>query len=129
MKVLKRGHRYSLSHIDGKGESIIDFLNREEEPHEGPLTQEVIRALIDRTRHCDECLRWEGNDQIIKNVQMALVLHECRAMLRKVEKGELHPEFVKLGTDGHYLFTPQVPPKGAYLPREFSDSPVLREDD
>src|SRR5207302_3482753 len=42
------------------------FVNREKgHEHPGTQTQEVIRALIDRTQHCDACLRWAGNDEII----------------------------------------------------------------
>jgi hypothetical protein len=80
------------------------FVNREgEDQHPGTTTQEVICALIDRTQHCDSCLRWEGNDQIIKHLRMALVLHESRAIMRKVEKGEIIPEHIPIGPDGHFV--------------------------
>lgn len=71
----------------------------------------MLRALIDRTMHCDNCLRWEGNDLIIHHLRMALVLHEARALGRKVEKGELEPERITISTkDGHFKLKPTLYP-------------------
>lgn len=105
MRIIEPGHVYQLEHLDGTGASILVFVNRERDGymHEGTQTQEVLRALIDRTKHCDSCLRWEGNDKIIEHLRMALVLHEARALERKTEKGRLQPESVTVGDDGHYL--------------------------
>ena len=103
MKVLEKGHVYELEHIDGLGKQTLTFVNRElGTEHEGTQSQEVIRALIDRTKHCDSCLRWEGNDRIIHHLRMALVLHEARALERKVEKGQLEAELINTGLDGHF---------------------------
>lgn len=103
MKVIEPGHIYQLEHQDGSGAGVLVFVNREDgTQHEGTQTQEVLRALIDRTQHCDKCLRWEGNDKIIEHLRMALVLHEARALERKTEKGELQPEKVPTGKDGHF---------------------------
>jgi len=102
MQALVVGHVYELAHLDGEGTQKLLFVNREDTPHEGTTTQEVIRVLIDRTQHCDRCLRWEGNDLIIQHLRMVLVLHETRALLRKVEKGEMLPEEIALGDDGHF---------------------------
>jgi hypothetical protein len=135
MKIIEPGHIYQLHHLDGSGSSLLTFVNREKgTEHEGTQTQEVLRAaidkalhdandmnevteaLVDRTKHCDDCLRWEGNDKIVdalnraavsyaaavQNLRMALVLHEARALERKTEKGQLEPEKVATGSDGHY---------------------------
>jgi len=103
MKVIEPGHIYQLQHLDGSGAGILVFVNREPgTEHEGVQTQEILRALIDRTQHCDACLRWDGNDKIIHHLRMALALHESRAIERKTEKGELKPEAVTLGSDGHF---------------------------
>lgn len=116
MKVIEPGHIYELDHLDGKNKSRLTFVNRESAPHEGTQTQEVLRAnidsiecLIDRTNHCDACLRWEGNDRIIKamseaqrQLRLALLIHEERALERKLDKGKLKPEEVAVGTDGHF---------------------------
>lgn len=112
MNIIEKGHIYELDYIDDDvlkcrdmGERRLVFVNREDNPHAGTQTQEVIRALIDRTRHCDNCLRWEGNDKIIHHLRMALVLHEARALERKVEKGAITAENIALGGDGHFLLS------------------------
>jgi hypothetical protein len=122
MKIIEPGHIYELNWLDGKPKEYhatqdmpdhdlieyfssnrLIFVNREKgTEHPGTQTQEVLRALIDRTQHCDNCLRWEGNDQIIYHLRMALALHEARAILRKTEKGYIHPEEILIGPDGHF---------------------------
>ncbi len=103
MNVKEPGHIYELRQLDGPGYERLSFVNREDKPHAGTTTQEVLRALIDRTQHCDNCLRWAGNDEIIKHLRMALVMHESRAIIRKVEKGEMRPEEFPVDTDGHFI--------------------------
>lgn len=108
MKIVEPGHIYELHSLDGaKGETeTLRFVNREGgAEHPGTQTQEVLRALIDRTMHCDNCLRWEGNDKIIQHLRMALALHESRAIERKAEKGYYAPERLKVGADGHFTLT------------------------
>ena len=140
MKILEPGHIYQLQHLDGTGSSLLTFVNREKgTEHEGTQTQEVLRACIDkalhdaqdmnevmdvlvnRTEHCDACLRWEGNDKIVQalnraavaygaalqNLRMPLVLHEARALERKTEKGQLEPEKVSTAEDGHFVLVPR----------------------
>lgn len=107
MHVIEPGHIYDLAQLDETGvdghSSLLTFVNREEgHEHGGTQTQEVLRALIDRTKHCDNCIRWEGNDLIIHHLRMALVLHEARALQRKTIKGLLVPEDVITGADGHF---------------------------
>ena len=110
MKILEAGHVYELAYIDRRSDNdlehgILAFVNREDTPHPGTQTQEVIRALIDRTRHCNNCLPWDGNDDIIYHLRMALILHESRALWRKVEKGLIDPEHICVGSDGHFSLT------------------------
>lgn len=106
MKILEPGHIYELNQVDGNGKETLRFVNREPgTEHPGTQTQEVIRALIDRTMHCDNCLRWEGNDKIIHHLRMALTLHEARALERKAEKGYYAPERQAVGKDGHFVLT------------------------
>src|ERR1700760_4852576 len=116
MRVIEPGHVYELDHLDGDQKSRLTFVNRENTPHEGTQTQEVLRAiadvlecLIDRTNHCDACLRWEGNDRIIKSLseaqrqaRLALLYHEQRALERKFAKGYLAPDRFPVGSDGHF---------------------------
>lgn len=103
MNVKEPGHVYELDYLDGTGSGTLTFVNREGNPHEGTQTQEVLRVLIDRTQHCDRCLRWEGNDKIIYHLRMALILHEQRALERKLQKGTLTPELVATDKDGHFM--------------------------
>lgn len=106
MKIIEPGHVYELNSLDGGTPETLTFVNREEgQKHSGTQTQEVLRALIDRTMHCDNCRRWAGNDEIIKHLRMALVLHEARALERKAEKGYYAPERMKIGADGHFTLT------------------------
>lgn len=116
MKIIEPGHIYELNWLDGNPRRLSDgtfhaeylhentliFVNRENNKHPGTQTQEVLRALIDRTQHCDNCLRWEGNDKIIEHLRIALVLHEARALERKTIKGIIRPEKVFIGDDGHF---------------------------
>ncbi len=48
------------------------------------------------------------------HLRMALALHEARALLRHVEKGEIKPELVAVGSDGHFIIgaTPTPTPGG-----------------
>jgi len=118
MKVIEPGHIYEFNWLDIEKISIdypkdrkfmeshdnkLVFVNREfGTEHPGTQTQEVLRALIDRTQHCDNCLRWNGNDDIIFHLRMALALHEARAIERKTEKGYIKPELILTDSDGHF---------------------------
>jgi hypothetical protein len=120
VKVIEPGHHYQVEQLDwpcGAQQPLnLIFVNREDNPHPGSQTQEYIRVqidmltvLIDRTNHCDACLRWEGNDKIIKHfseaqrqLRLALLLHEQRALERKVDKQGFKPEKIRTGDDGHF---------------------------
>lgn len=106
MKIIEQGHIYELNSLDGEHREVetLRFVNREPGTgHPGTQTQEVLRALIDRTMHCDNCLRWAGNDKIIYHLRMALALHESRAIERKAEKGYYRAEQVSTSdSDGHF---------------------------
>lgn len=114
MKVSDRGHKYELDQQTPFGDrsqtvQTIQFLNTEKGREcEGVTTQEVIRALIDRTWYCNDCLPWSGNEHIVNHLRMALMLHEARAMIRGVEKGELKPEEMAVAEDGHFTLMGSV---------------------
>jgi hypothetical protein len=115
MKIIELGHIYALTWLDGEpqqDENHLIFVNREGcgvRHHPGTQCQEVIRALIDRVQHCDAQLRWEGNDEIVEHLREALVLFEARALIRKTEKGLLHPETIVTGDDGHFKLVKDEP--------------------
>lgn len=104
MKVIKPGHIYELDHLDGNSTQKLYFVNRNPgQESEGTTNQEVLRALIDRVKFLDNQVPWELNEQIIKHLQMAIALHEARAILRKVEKGKLDIEYVELNPDDQHI--------------------------
>lgn len=105
MKIIDPGHHYSLASIDGKLKQALIFVKRfrEGNNHAGTTNQEVLRVLIDRVKFLDAERPWEGNREILANLRQALVLHEARALIRKVEKDELLPEQVAVDLkDGHF---------------------------
>ena len=112
-KTVEPGHIYELDWLDGvptNGANLLTFVNRKcdnphhacGERHAGTQSQEVLRALIDRAKHLDNCLHWDGNALVVHHLRMALALLESRALLRKVEKNLLKPEDVATGADGHF---------------------------
>lgn len=126
MEVVEPGHVYTLAWLDGGAmarasggeatshdglmvEDRLIFVRRDskrgENNHAGTQCQEVIRALIDRVQYCEAMEHWEGNDDIIEHLREALVLFEARALLRKTEKGIIHPELIATGEDGHFMLT------------------------
>ena len=103
MKVLDRGHKYELDHRDGENKTIIQYVNKEPGREcEGIIQQELLRMMLDRNRYCTKCLPNSVSERIQYHLQMALVLHEMRALERKVQKGEIMPEYIKTGNDGHF---------------------------
>ncbi len=116
MKIIEPGHVYHLNFLDVPPmydldddrpelpSNLLTFVNREEgHQHPGTQVQEVLRALIDRTYHCDNCMPHELNAMIVHHLRMALVFHEMRAMERKVERNGIHIETYPVGTDGHIM--------------------------
>lgn len=105
MKIIEPGHVYELELRDNLPDDpslVLYFVNREEgTEHAGTTTQEVLKALIDRVMHCDNQMRWEGNDKIIYHLRMAIAFQEARAILRKTHQGMLKIEDVVTGKDGH----------------------------
>lgn len=105
MKILEPGHIYELEHLDGSDVECLTFVNRGHgKDHEGTNNQEVLRVLIDRVKFLNNELNWQGNEQILFHLRMALVLHETRHLERLLERGKLNPEEVSVGKDGHFIY-------------------------
>lgn len=107
MEVVEAGHVFRLKNLDdGRGEDtfeVLTFVNREDEPHAGTTNQEVLRALISRIIYLNDQMPHILNGTILYYLRMALVLHEMRALERKVETGKLEPELVAVNDDdGHF---------------------------
>lgn len=112
VKVIEPGHIYMLDWLDTqpmKGSDDLrrlTFVNREEgSKHGGAQNQDVLRAVIDRVKYLERQLPHEVNKAIIFHLRMALVLHESRALERRVMKGGFEPESIGIGPDGHFLLT------------------------
>lgn len=110
MKIIEPGHIYQLGQLDlglDDTKQYLTFVNREPGyEHSGTMTQEVLRVLIDRTHHCDNCLPDDINADIIYHLKMALVYHEMRALRRKAEKGLYDPSLIHVDADGHFRLLP-----------------------
>ena len=103
MDTIVEGHLYHLDHLDGDGQERLEFVNRGHGiDHEGTNNQEVIRALINRVEFLNNEKPWHGNADIIRHLQMALVLHETRHIERLVERNLFTPETEPVGNDGHF---------------------------
>lgn len=94
MRVIDNGHRYSLDHLDTNGhprEQTLTFVKRvgEEypgnfgEPHQGTTTQDVLRALIDRTRYVNAQVPHPANARAMRHMREALRALESRAAERR----------------------------------------------
>lgn len=109
MQILDPGHVYKLDALDGETHvaNTVIFVKRFRgaDNHPGTTNQELLRVLIDRVKFLDGEKPWPLNEQIIHHLRMALVLHEARALIRKVEKVEITPEsLVTKESDGHFIF-------------------------
>lgn len=113
MKCIEKGHIYELANRDMGTHPIaagqpsnptnqLTFANRQPgHEHGGTTTQEVIRALIDRTRHCGNCMPHPVNERIVYHLRMALALHEARALERRIERDGYPIEYAGVNGRGH----------------------------
>lgn len=113
MKIEIEGHSYSVknhlgdvSHIDFYLDSSID-----KEPNtsfvkdrNGTTCQELIRVLIDRVKFLDNQKPSKYNEEILKNLRLALSGFEFRALTRDIEEGKPSGECEKKPLDerGHW---------------------------
>lgn len=103
MKVLVPGHTYDLSNLKGEGTTRLQFYRDPDihPQHEaGPSTQEVLRACIDRVIALDREKPWDGNQEIVQHLRLAIALFEMRALYYKVVKGWAI-ENMPVEEDGH----------------------------
>lgn len=104
MKVLVPGHRYELTNLKANGSSILQFHQDgfiHGETIDGPSTQEVIRACIDRVKELDKEKHWDRNHEIIQHGKMMIAEFEMRALYYKVLKGGFAIENMPVEEDGH----------------------------
>lgn len=114
MRVIEAGHQYELASVDGECANVLTFVKRFRGAanHAGTTNQEVLRALIDRIEVLHAEKPHDANAKIIEHLRLALVLHEARALERKVERGDLKPERVAFAErDGHFLLSERAETK------------------
>lgn len=118
MRCLVDGHIYELGILDGKDDDdkqTLTFVQRtglkypgNEFSHAGTTTQEVLRALIDRSRYVNNQAPCMETEAMIGLLQSALILAELRA----ARKRESHLDFPTIedfeeaptsSVDGHVL--------------------------
>lgn len=112
MKIVDPGHEYEIESIDGVLPQRIIFVKRFRgiANHAGTTNQELLRVLIDRVERLDAEQPWSGNADILQHLRECLVLHEARALWRKVHKGELKPEQITVSQkDGHFKLVQELP--------------------
>ena len=92
MKVLDPGHRYLLAHLDGDAEAPLVFVKRVGEKYPGnadayagTTTQEVLRALIERSKFVDAQEPSTWNAEVLGLLRRALWVLEYRAALKRGE--------------------------------------------
>lgn len=103
MKVLDKGHKYSLKNNKTDGEVILTFYKDEiinGSGYDGTTNQEVLRCLIDRIKFLDKQLPHEVNSKIIQHLRSAIILHEQRHLDRLLDKG-IDVENLKTFADSH----------------------------
>lgn len=106
MKVIKPGQEYELRNLKSSTTTNLKFYQCPDihgELVEGPSSQEVIRALIDRVKQIDKEQPWPGNALIIQNLRNAIALFEFRALLKKIDKEQFPIEEMMTGRDGHLV--------------------------
>lgn len=86
MQVVDPGHEYLLDALDGGEQQRLVFVKREGRNypgnvgyHPGLLTQEVLRALIDRCKYMNAQGSCAETNVIISALQTALLAFEVRA--------------------------------------------------
>ena len=86
MRVLDPGHRYALRHLDGDGESTLQFVKRDGPGYpgnvgraEGVTIQEVLRALINRAEYVNRQTPCAETSETIALMTSAVQRMEARA--------------------------------------------------
>src|SRR4051812_42197195 len=105
MYVVEDGHVYLLSHLESEGHERLSFAKRSSaaidygsEEHSGTNSQEVTRALINRTLFLNAVLPAVETLDAAYHYRMALFCYEARAYRRKqgrLNKTEVVNDYVE----------------------------------
>lgn len=89
MKILDPGHIYELRQLGDNETQLLKFVKRSggaityQTEWPGLQTQEVLRALIDRTKYLDGVLPCKETVEALRHLRLALYWYEVRAARRK----------------------------------------------
>ncbi len=92
MKIIDPGHIYELRQLGDDKTQTLTFIKRSsgtiqyDKEWSGLQTQEVLRALIDRTLYLDKVLECKETKEAIKHLRATLYWYEVRALRRKRSK-------------------------------------------
>ena len=92
MREIDEGHLYELRQIGTDESQLLRFLKRNggpvqrDEEYAGTISQEVIRALIARTKYLDSLMPCRENVYALAGLRQALYWYEVRAY-RRHEQG------------------------------------------
>jgi hypothetical protein len=103
--IVKAGHKYAIPHLDGTGETVIQFVQRKpfHEPVEGILIQDLLRIIINRLQVLDREKPFPLNADSIHDLRVILARQEARALIEAVKNGKLtHPELLRVAENGHF---------------------------
>lgn len=97
MKILDAGHKYLLDSLDGGTPQLLTFVKREGEnfpfnvgAYSGTNAQEVIRALIDRTKFLLSQKPCAETQCAFHSLESALLFYELRAARRHGRQLDLY---------------------------------------
>ena len=105
MEQIDVGHKYKLKTIQGND---IELQFYKDEKHnggcgcDGVISQEVLRALLDRQKFLDAQKSCKQNKKIIKYLRKALIQFEIRHLERLVEK-DLPIEIITVVENTHFV--------------------------
>lgn len=91
MEIIDPGHHYLIEDLYG-GYQHLFFLKRSggavkyNDDHNGTQTQEILRALIDRTKFLNDQIECNESGNSIWHLRMVLYEYEARAYRRKLDK-------------------------------------------
>src|SRR4030095_12291812 len=102
MKVIDPGHKYELDNLDGSLKTSLTFVKREGNKYpgntghyEGTNLQEVMRALIDRTKYLNSQIYDQRNLAIINKLRECIWLLEDRAASRHSREFDFWPDNIE----------------------------------
>lgn len=86
MKIIDSGHIYELASFDGTKSNILTFVKRigdnfpgNKFAFPGTISQEVLRALLERQKYVNAQMAFPENIIVIQNLRQALWQLEARA--------------------------------------------------